>query len=165
LVEWELTEFSAVTSGASVRLHSESNPALNTVTAYGHDYIEINRVSYAHAVYFAPEGDIHSWQAHSTTDITAETLCQIVGLTESKPDPLAFLDNSSPAKPDDAPEVLLVGTGLKQHFLPVSVTQPLLSAGIGVEVMSTQAAARTYNILMAEGRRVIVALLPHEESE
>lgn len=148
-----------------MRLHSESNPALNTVTAYGSNYIEINRVSYAHAVYFAPEGDIHPWQAHTTTDITADTLRQIVGLTESRPDPLAFLDNTSPTRPDDAPEVLLVGTGMQQHFLPPAVTQPLLSAGIGVEVMSTQAAARTYNILMAEGRRVIVALLPHEESE
>lgn len=148
-----------------MRLHSESNPALNTVTAYGHDYIEINRVSYAHAVYFAPQGDIRAWQAHQPADITAEALQSIVGLTDAKLDPMAFLDDSGPTKPDDAPEVLLVGTGLKQHFLPVSVTRPLLSVGIGVEVMSTQAAARTYNILMAEGRRVIVALLPHEESE
>lgn len=148
-----------------MRLHRESNPALNTVTAYGHDYIEINRITYSHGVYFTPESEIHPWQAHSTAHITAEELQHIVGLKKTKPDPMAFLDGASPTKPDDAPEVLLVGTGLKQHFLPVSVTEPLLSIGIGVEVMSTQAAARTYNILMAEGRRVVVALLPHEESE
>lgn len=98
-----------------VQLQSESNPALNTVTAYGDDYIEINEISYGHAVYFAPE-------------------------------------------------VLLIGTGLKQHMLPAAVTRPLLDIGIGVEVMSTQAAARTYNILMAEGRRVVAALLPLKET-
>lgn len=148
-----------------MQLHSESNPALNTVTAYGHDYIEINRITYAHAVYFAPEGDIHPWHVQTVADITAQELRQIAQLPESSADPMAFLDNAPSKKPDDAPEVVLLGTGLKQHFLAASVTRPLLSMGIGVEVMSTQAAARTYNILMAEGRRVVVALLPHEESE
>lgn len=149
-----------------MRLHSESNPALNTVTAYGHDYIEINRVSYTHAVYFSPEGEIHHWHIHSAAEITVDVLRQIAGLNDSiRPDPMALLHGTAPEKPENAPEVILVGTGLKQHFLPVSVTQPLLLSGIGIEVMSTQAAARTYNILMAEGRRVVVALLPHEESE
>ena len=149
-----------------MRLHSESNPALNTVTAYGQDYIEINRVTYHHAIYFAPEGDIHTWQVHNTADITAVELRKIAGLTDmAQLDPMALLDGNAPKKPDDAPELVLIGTGLKQHFLPPSVTQSLLSVGIGVEVMSTQAAARTYNILMAEGRRVIAALLPLEESE
>lgn len=149
-----------------MRLHSESNPALNTVTAYGHDYIEINRVTYSHAIYFAPEGDIHTWQVHTVADITETELRKIAGLSDqARPDPMALLNGDSPKRPDNAPELLLIGTGLKQHFLPASTTRALLSVGIGVEVMSTQAAARTYNILMAEGRRVIVALLPHEESE
>lgn len=149
-----------------MRLHSESNPALNTVTAYGQDYIEINRVPYNHAVYFAPEGEVHTWQVHNTADITTDELEKIAGLTRVVPmDPMAFLEGGKPKKPDDAPEVLLVGTGIKHEFLATSVTQPLLAMGIGVEAMSTHAAARTYNILMAEGRRVVVALLPHEESE
>lgn len=148
-----------------MKLHSDSNPALNTVTAYGHDYIEINRVSYAHAVYFSPEGDIHTWQVRDTSEITADALRDIAGLKDAGADPMAFLDGPVHTKPDGAPEVLLVGTGLKQHFLPAEATRPLLAAGIGVEVMSTQAAARTYNILMAEGRRVTVALLPHEDAE
>jgi uncharacterized protein len=53
-----------------------------------------------------------------------------------------------------------VGTGAKQVLLSHRIVQPLLKIGIGVECMSTQAAARTYNILMAEGRQVIAALLP-----
>ncbi|HLR78608.1 MAG TPA: Mth938-like domain-containing protein [Burkholderiaceae bacterium] len=149
-----------------MRLHRDSNPALNTVTAYGQDYIEINRVAYSHAVYFGPEGDIHAWNVHSSAEITAHELQRITGLdAAAAADPMALLDDLPPKKPDDAPEVVLIGTGVSQHFLPVAVTTPLLRAGIGVEVMSTQAAARTYNILMAEGRRVLAALLPHEESE
>lgn len=148
-----------------MQLQSESNPALNTVTAYGHNYVEINAVSYAHPVYFAPEGDIHPWQVATSTDINATTLREIAGLADVRPDPMDFLDgNAAVQKPADAPEVVLIGTGLKQHLLPSHVTQALLSVGIGVEVMSTQAAARTYNILMSEGRRVVVALLPHEEA-
>ncbi|NYT63108.1 Mth938-like domain-containing protein [Alcaligenaceae bacterium] len=148
-----------------MQLQSESNPALNTVTAYGDDYIEINEVSYGHAVYFGPEGEIHNWPVLSINDITPAILRSVAGLGEAKVDPMAFLDgNSTEQKPIDAPEVLLIGTGLKQHMLPAHVTRPLLQIGIGIEVMSTQAAARTYNILMAEGRRVIVALLPLQEN-
>ena len=148
-----------------VQLQSESNPALNTVTAYGDDYIEINEISYGHAVYFAPEGEIQTWPVQLVGDITAAVLRAVAGLGEAKVDPMAFLDgNPALQKPADAPEVLLIGTGLKQHMLPAAVTRPLLDIGIGVEVMSTQAAARTYNILMAEGRRVVAALLPLKET-
>lgn len=147
-----------------MQLQSESNPALNTVTAYGHDYVEINEVSYAHAVYFAPEGEIHEWKVKGIGDVTAAVLREVAGLADMKADPMAFLDGAPAQKPDDAPEVVLIGTGLKQHLLPAAITRPLLQVGIGVEVMSTQAAARTYNILMAEGRRVVAALLPHEEN-
>ncbi len=147
-----------------MQLQSESNPALNTVTAYGPDYIEINEVSYGHAVYFAPEGEVHQWMVQRIGDIDAGVLRQVAGLGESKPDPMAFLDGGATAqKPADAPEVLLVGTGLKQHLLASHVTQPLLGMGIGIEAMSTEAAARTYNILMSEGRRVVAALLPNKE--
>ncbi len=148
-----------------MQLQSESNPALNTVTAYGADYIEINEVSYQHAVYFAPEGDIHTWEVRQIAEITAESLRRITGLQDAKPDPMAFLDGDDAVrKPQDAPEVVLVGTGLQQHLLPAHVTQPLLQMGIGIEAMSTQAAARTYNILMSEGRRVVAALLPNSEA-
>src|SRR5690606_34474718 len=119
-------------------------------------------VAYHHAIYFSPESDIHHWDINQCTDITARELektCSLSGAATT--DPMAYLDDVAPTKPDDAPEVVLIGTGLTQQFLPVAVTQPLLRVGIGVEVMSTQAAARTYNILMAEGRRVMAALLPH----
>ncbi|MBB5216869.1 MTH938/NDUFAF3 family protein [Parapusillimonas granuli] len=147
-----------------MQLQSESNPALNTVTAFRDDHIEINETAYTHAVYFAPEGEIHEWKVSSAADITTAVLRDIAGLQDEKADPMAFLDDSAaPQKPPDAPEVILIGTGRKQYLLPARVTAPILRLGIGIESMSTQAAARTYNILMSEGRRVIVALLPYKE--
>lgn len=148
-----------------MQLQSESNPALNTVTAYGDDYIEINAVTYRHAVYFGPEGEVRRWEAHDPSTISTALLRQAAGLAEYRPDPMAFLDGTPPARPADAPEVLLVGTGTEQHLLPPKVVSELLALGIGVESMSTQAAARTYNILMAEGRRVVAALLPLEPTQ
>lgn len=148
-----------------MQLENEVNPALNTVTAYGEDYIEINEVSYDHAVYFGPEGEIHPWGITRFEQITSANLRTVAGLDDLKADPMAFLDDKpSLQKPLDAPEVILIGTGAKQHMLSADVTRPLLQLHIGVEAMSTQAAARTYNILMAEGRRVIVALLPLQEN-
>lgn len=149
-----------------MQLQRESNPALNTVTAYGSDYIEINEVSFRHAVYFGPEGEVHEWPVQNVQDITAEVLRALVGMAERRAGPMAFLDSDAAphTKPEGCPEVVLVGTGAAQHLLPASVTAPLLQAGIGIEAMTTQAAARTYNILMSEGRRVVVALLLQKEA-
>jgi len=57
-------------------------------------------------------------------------------------------------------DVLLVGTGPEIAHLPADLRAVLEEAGIGVEVMASPAACRTYNVLIAEGRRVGAALLP-----
>ena len=56
-------------------------------------------------------------------------------------------------------ELLLVGTGLDIVPLPDGLRRWLKEAGIGLDVMQTGAAARTYNILMAENRKVAAALV------
>lgn len=57
------------------------------------------------------------------------------------------------------PDVLLLGTGSTQRFPHPRLYRALTDAGIGVECMTTPAACRTYNILVAEGRRVAAAVL------
>ena len=57
------------------------------------------------------------------------------------------------------PELVLLGTGAKQQFPPMEVLRRFHRAQIGVEVMDTAAACRTFNILVAEGRHVAAALL------
>ena len=57
-----------------------------------------------------------------------------------------------------APEIVLLGTGAVLHFPGPALTHPLTAAGVGLEVMDTPAACRTFNILTSEGRRVLAAV-------
>lgn len=59
-----------------------------------------------------------------------------------------------------AVDVIFVGTGAEMAHLPPGLRAALDAAGIGVEPMSTPAACRTYNVLLSEGRRVALAVLP-----
>lgn len=59
----------------------------------------------------------------------------------------------------DKPSALLLGTGRTQIFMPAEVRRRFVEAGIALEPMDTGAAARTYNILLAEQRPVAAALL------
>lgn len=57
-------------------------------------------------------------------------------------------------------DVLLIGTGQNSSFLSPAQRQRFRDAGFNVDVMDTGAACRTFNVLSAEGRRVVAALLP-----
>lgn len=57
------------------------------------------------------------------------------------------------------PELVLLGTGASQIFPPAAVLASCLQRGIGIEVMTNAAAARTYSILAGEGRRVVAGFL------
>ena len=57
-------------------------------------------------------------------------------------------------------DVLFVGTGGETAHIPAAFRQTLEDAGLGVEVMHSPAACRTFNVLLSEGRRVAAAVLP-----
>ncbi|MCC5989825.1 MAG: Mth938-like domain-containing protein [Pararhodobacter sp.] len=57
-------------------------------------------------------------------------------------------------------DVLFIGTGPEIAPLPGALRERLEAAGLGVEIMASPAACRTYNVLLSEGRRIAVALLP-----
>jgi uncharacterized protein len=60
-------------------------------------------------------------------------------------------------------DVLFIGTGKEIAHIPQSLREALEDAGLGVEVMNSPSACRTYNILLSEGRRIAAALLPVTE--
>lgn len=122
-----------------MKLHADMPSPLNTVTAYGPDWVEINRRRFDGAVVVTPEGEIVAWSAQRFEAMTAADFEALLAR---------------------APELVLLGTGQKQRFPHPRLTAPLTAAGIGVDVMGTHAACRTYNILMTEGRRVLAVLLP-----
>lgn len=76
-------------------------------------------------------------------------------LTEMRPDDLEAVIALGPREV----EFVLLGVGAKPAPPPPAVRQALQAAGIGLEVMDTPAAARTYNVLAAEGRRLACALI------
>ena len=71
-----------------------------------------------------------------------------------------FTDTASPLSLAGKIDVLFVGTGETIAHVPQAFRTALEEQGIGVEVMASPTACRTYNVLLGEGRRVAVALLP-----
>lgn len=71
-----------------------------------------------------------------------------------------FEDTAVPEALKSEVDVLLVGTGETITPIPTAFRKAMEDAGIGVEPMATQSACRTFNVLLAEGRRVAAALLP-----
>ena len=122
-----------------MKLHSsDPTTVLNTVTAYGDGYIEINKVRYEHSVLVMPEGAVIPWNVARFEDLTPEHFASLLEL---------------------GAEVVVFGTGNKLRFPHPRLTAPLTEKRIGVEAMDLQAAGRTYNILMLEGRKAAAALL------
>jgi len=122
-----------------MKLHQAQPDSLNTITAYDAGMIEINAQQHSGSLFFMPSSEVRKWSVPSADQLTADDLEQLLSET---------------------PEIVLLGTGSRQTFFRPEVLAPLVNAGIGHEVMSTPAACRTYNILMAEGRLVMAALLP-----
>lgn len=121
-----------------MKLHADRHGDLNAITAYGPDWIEVNGSRHHGSLLVRPQGPVTPWAVASFQALDAASL-------------LALLD--------ERPEVILLGTGAQLRFPSPALTRPLLQAGVGVEAMDSAAACRTYNILMAEGRQVLAALL------
>lgn len=69
-------------------------------------------------------------------------------------------DTATPLTLADRIDVLLVGMGTEIAHAPRVFRAAIEAAGIGIEVMNSPAACRTYNVLLSEGRRIAAALLP-----
>ncbi len=83
----------------------------------------------------------------------------VYGLASATPDDLALEALARLKGESDFHTVLLLGTGRTQIFPTAATRQAFADAGIGLEAMDTGAAARTYNVLLAEKRPVAAALL------
>ncbi|MEK9824806.1 MAG: Mth938-like domain-containing protein [Methylotenera sp.] len=121
-----------------MKLHLTTAENNNLITAYGEDYIEVNRIRYAHNLIVAPNEIISPWTSVAFSDLSDADFAAALTLQ---------------------PEVVLLGTGSKHLFLHPKHYQSLSNQGISLECMTTAAACRTYNILMSEGRTVAAILM------
>lgn len=116
----------------------EDTAAPNTFTAYGEKHVCVNAVRHEKNIIVIKDRIIEAWTDNDFESLTIADM-QI----------LASLDA----------EVILFGTGRKLRFPRPELMQPLVQAKKGLDIMDTQAACRTYNLLNSEGRHVAAALL------
>jgi len=121
-----------------MKLHLTQSENNNLITGYGDGYIEANKKRHAQQLVVTAEALVLDWPAKDFDSLTAEHFADLLRLK---------------------PEVVLLGTGRTHRFVHPKLTTALSEQNIAVECMSTDAACRTYNILMGEGRSVAAALL------
>jgi uncharacterized protein len=122
----------------SLKLHPAASTARNTVTAYGTGFVAVNGTRYERSVVILPHRVVADWRATTFEALDPADLAALVDL---------------------GADIVLLGTGDAIRFPRPELVRPLVEARIGLEVMDVQAACRTYNILMAEERKVAAALL------
>ena len=116
---------------------SQDSFASNSIRAYSDGEISVNEKIINRSVIISADV-IQLWEPASIDQLTAAH-CEIIS--------------------EFNPEVVIIGTGKRLQFPVASVIAGLQTQGIGVEIMAHDAACRTFNILLAEDRRVVVALL------
>lgn len=118
---------------------SREHPGNKTyIRATGEDGIWIGDDCYIESIILTPNSVLTDWGVKSFSDINEETLKSLL---------------------DPEPELVIVGTGESQHFPPPELMMPFYRAGTGIEFMNTQAACRTFNILVMEERNVVAGLI------
>jgi uncharacterized protein len=121
-----------------LKFERDSADGRNAFTGYGPGYVEVNGKRYTASLVVSAERVVTDWPATSVDALTADHLAAIVEL---------------------APQIAIVGTGASFRFPDPGRLAALHRARIGVEVMDTAAACRTYNILLGEGRSVVAAVI------
>lgn len=121
-----------------MKISQETAAGRNLFTGYGAGYVEVNRVRHVASLVVSGDRVVTDWPARSIEELTADHFAAILELS---------------------PEIVLLGSGSTFRFPDPSRLAPLRDARVGVEVMDTPAACRTYNILLGEGRNVVAALI------
>jgi uncharacterized protein len=121
-----------------VKLHLDRLDGRNSFSGYGEGYVVVNGRRHESSLVVFPDRLIDPWSVATFDDLVEPSLDFLAPL------PL---------------EIVLVGTGRTMRMVHPRHYRRLSEARIGVEVMDTNAACRTYNILLAEGRKVAAAIL------
>ena len=125
--------------GFIMRLAKTDHGQGNLIRSYGPEGIQIGGITYRGGLILTPRQIIADWGPAVVTALESTHMQSLIELR---------------------PEVIVLGTGPTQVFPDQSILRLLAERRIGIEVMDTGAACRTYNILMAEARQVVAGLLP-----
>lgn len=118
-------------------IHQQPDFAFVLRAADGHSAL-VNDRRLESSFILTPDRLVEGWEVHDAA-----------GLSPAALDPLLAL----------GPELIVLGTGATQVFPPAQAQAACLARGIGLEAMGNAAAARTFNVLAAEGRRVVAGFV------
>jgi uncharacterized protein len=107
-------------------------------SGYGDGYVLVNAEKFERSVIVFPDRPVSQWGVSSVENLAQDDIAALAAL---------------------GVEILLLGTGKTQRFPHPRMLQPLRLARVGVEVMDSPAACRTYNILLGEERNVAAAII------
>jgi uncharacterized protein len=125
--------------GEGIVVRAAHFPGRAPLDAYGNGGFRFAGMSHRGSILCLPSG-VHGWEPRDPLSLTPEDIARV--LTEA-----------------EAIEILLVGAGREPKPLPAALRQVFRDARISVDAMSTGAAVRTYNVLLAEDRAVAAALV------
>jgi len=110
----------------------------NVLTRVEPDRVWVGALEFGHSVIVPWTGPVQPWAPAAFDELQPEHFDALTGLEAA---------------------VVIFGSGSRLRFPPASLLRGLIQRGVGVETMDTAAACRTYNVLAAEGRQVVAALL------
>jgi uncharacterized protein len=111
----------------------------NAISRHEPGAVWVNNARFEGGLLVPWKGDVQAWSATDHAALTAEHFGELLQLK---------------------PELVIFGSGLRLRFISAALYRCLIDARIGLETMDSAAACRTYNVLAAEGRSVVAALLP-----
>lgn len=111
---------------------------VNVIAGYTETSITVNGQPWQQSLLLPARGPVQSWSCERFEDLTAAHFEAVAALE---------------------PELVIFGSGARLRFVRPELLRSLIERGVGIETMDTAAACRTYNILVAEGRDVVAALL------
>jgi uncharacterized protein len=121
-----------------LKFQPDRSEGVNTITRHDPSSIWVGTLSFAHSLLVPWQGEVQRWAPARIEDLQAPHFEQALSLQ---------------------PELVIFGSGQRHRFIPAALVRCLIERGIGVEMMDTAAACRTYNVLASEGRAVLAALL------
>jgi len=110
-----------------------------TISSVGPDGIRINERLWSETIALTADEIISPWHSAAVAELNEDHFAPLLA---------------------HAPELVLIGAGARNEFLPRELMFAFARIGVGLEVMDTAAAARTFNVLAMEGRRVAAVLYP-----
>jgi uncharacterized protein len=122
----------------TMKLQADRIEGQNAIARHGPGGVIVNAVEHRSSVIVPWAGEVQRWPVDAFEALTAAHFAALAAL---------------------GPELVIFGSGKRIRFAAPALLKPLIERRIGVETMDTAAACRTYNVLLAEGRSVLAALL------